>query len=45
MRRRRGGPPVRRALTVMRTKVVSEILARWPDVIGRPIDPFTAATA
>jgi hypothetical protein len=29
-------------LTVTRTKVVTEILARWPD-IGRPIDPFASA--
>jgi hypothetical protein len=30
-------------LTVTRTKVVSEILARWSDEIGRPIDPFATA--
>jgi hypothetical protein len=32
-------------LMVSRTRVVSEILERWPDAIGRPIDPFNARAA
>jgi hypothetical protein len=29
--------------TVRPSGIATEILARWPDVIGRPIDPFAVA--